>query len=277
MKKISIALLLLSVCISYQTSAQITLYTQNFDGSSSLPSGWYATPNSWFNDTTAGNTSSGYPGASGLNNIVIKDTTAAPGTDSLITAPISTVGFDNITVDWGTRFSKHFADSGSSVSLYWSTNGTTWTNVSYIENANNSTWLLENDSTPILLPAGAANQASLQLMWVADIHFTPSGTYRIDDLIVAGDSIHTTGIINLSDNDFAKVYVSSNSNINISVIQPVTENLNAEIYDLTGRLISKRNMETQTLVVDGRDLSKGVYFVKVSDPNNTITTKVLIK
>jgi hypothetical protein len=191
------------------------------------------------------------------------------------------LGFDSITVEWGNRFSKHFADSGSSVSLYWTVNDTTWTNVVFTEDSNNSTWELDNAATPILLPSGAANHASLRLMYIADIHFGPSGTYRIDDLTVAGDSLHstdtTTGIINIVDNGFARVYVNSNSNINISATQPLSEAVNIDIYDLTGRLITKRNMDSQNITINGGDLSKGMYLVKVSDHNNSLVTKILIK
>jgi len=276
MKKILTSFLFFAaVIISYQASAQHIIYTQNFDGSMTLPAGWYATPNSWFNDTTLNNASSGYAGVSGANNISIKDTTATLGNDSLITAPISTIGYNNITLDWGARLSKHYADSGSTISLYWSVNGTTWNSLSYTENPNNSGWYPENDSTPISLPAGAANVASLQLMWVADVHFTPSGTYRIDDVVVAGTSI--TGISSINADAFANVYVSGNSNINITVGQPLTESLNVEIYDLTGRQVSSTNMNTQTLAIDGRSFSDGMYIVKVSDSNRIMATKIIVR
>jgi hypothetical protein len=266
---------LLCILLSRAASAQTIISYQNFDNSPSLPSGWYATPNSWYNDTTLGNSSTGYIGASGVDNIVIQDTLAHVGYDSLISAPISSAGYDSITVQWASRMSKHFADSGSTIALYWSTDGTTWNNVSYIENPNNSNWYPENDSTPITLPAGAANRSSLWLMWLADIHFNTSGTYRIDDVTVAGDAI--TGINDITNQTFAKVYVSSNSNINISIKNQISENLNVELYDLTGRLISKINMDTQNLTIDGSHLSEGMYLVKVSDINNTMVTKVLVK
>jgi len=273
MKKILAPILFL--LLSMAASAQTIISYQSFDNSPSLPAGWYATPGSWVVDTSLGNISNGYIGASGINNVEIQDTLARVGYDSLISAPISTIGYDSITVEWGSRLSKHFADSGSTISLYMSTNGTTWVNVSYIENPNNSNWYPENDSTPIMLPAGAANQASLWLMWLADIHFNTSGTYRIDDVVVAGDVM--TGINTISNDAFAKVYVSGNSNINISIKQPVTENLNVEVYDLTGRVITRTNMDAQALSIDGSNLSEGVYLVKVSDSNNSMVTKVLVK
>jgi hypothetical protein len=275
-KNLTLFLSLFLSALSHQASAQSTIYTQNFDFQTSLPAGWYATANAWYVDTTLGNISSGYTGASGVNNVVIKDTTATAGNDSLITADISTVGYKNITIEWGTRFSKHFADSGSTISLYWSIDSTTWNNVAYVENTNNSTWGLENDSTPIALPAGAANQPALKLMWVADIHFTPSGTYRIDDLTVTGTS--TVGISEIAANtDFAKVFVNTNSEISISLSAPVTGNTYVELYDLNGKIINQSDMNTQDMMINAKNLAQGIYMVRVYDSKNNTITKVLIK
>lgn len=262
------------ICSSEQISAQTTIYTQNFDASSSLPANWYASPNSWGIDTTGGNASAGYTGSTGLNNVVIKDTTARLGNDSLISEPISTLGYANITVDWGGRISKHFADSGSTLALYWSANGSAWTSVSYTENTGNS-WALDNGTIPVALPVAASNQSSLRLMWVADIHFTPSGTYRIDDISVAGTS--TTGINDVSAGaSFAHIY-SMNTSINISLDQAPTESLTIEVYDLTGRQVYTANMNTQSLMIDAGNFSKGMYIVKASDAKRNAVSKVQVK
>jgi hypothetical protein len=266
--------LVLSMFIAGSSSAQTTLYTQNFDGSSSFPAGWYASANSWVVDTAGTNASSSYTGASGANNVAIKDTTARLGNDTLITSAIATTGYNNITIEWGTRFSKHFADSGSTIALFWTVDGTTWTPVTYTENANNSAWYLDNDSTPIALPAGAANAAALRLMWVADIHFTPSGTYRIDDLKVAGTQL-PSGINSISESaPFAKVYAGNNS-INVAVAQPLTDNTTVEVYDLTGRMVTKTEMTSQNITTGG--YTTGIYIVKVYSQTQSSTSKVVVK
>jgi hypothetical protein len=283
MKKISTALVLVffSVLVSFQAPAQTTLYSQDFDSTLALPSGWYASSHSWIIDSAAANASCCYAGATGFNNVVIQNVSATLGFDSLITNSISTLGFDSITVEWGARLTKHYEDSGSTVALYWSTNGTTWTQQAYTENPNNSGWYPENDSTPIILPAAAANQATLWLMWVADIHANPSGTYRIDDLTIAGDSIQAidtaTGIKDISQNTFAHIYVSNNTNINISTRQAMTDNLDIEIYDLTGRLVIETNMSAATLTIDGSSFAPGMYMVRVSDATRSTVSKVVLK
>jgi hypothetical protein len=268
--------LILSALTGFTASAQTVLYSQNFDSTSSLPTGWYATPGSWLVDTSGGNISSGYPAASGKNNVEIQDTLARVGSDSLIFGPISTIGFPYISLDWGTRFSKHFADSGSTVSLYYSTNGTTWTQVNYIENPNNSAWKLDNDSMPVHLPAAAGDQASLWLMWVADIFFTPSGTYRIDDVIVTGSANDGIETIH-ADNGVAHVFVSGNSNINIAMQQPATGAAQAQVFDMTGRLMATASVNSQSIIIDASAFSTGMYLVRVSDNEKSMVTKVLVK
>ena len=275
-QKFTLAALCFLAALFNQLSAQTVIYTQNFDGSPVLPAGWYASPNSWTIDTTLGNFSTGYVGSTGINNVVIKDTTARIGNDTLMTAPISTVGYNTIAIEWATRFSKHFADSGSTVSLYWSVNGTSWTSVTYTENSNNGTWAMDNGAAPVALPAAAAGQASLQLMWVADIHFTPSGTYRIDDLSVTGTP--ASGISNINaENSFAKVFVSSNSLINVSLAQPLTEATSADICDLSGRLIFKANIDKQSIQVNANQFIAGTYLVKVYNSTQSMITKIVVQ
>ena len=268
--------LILSVIAYYPASAQVTtVFTQSFDSTTSFTRGWYATPNSWYLDTTNGNISSGYNNATGGNNMVVKDTSARLGYDSLISPAIITSGYGSITVEWGARFSKHYADSGSTIGLYWSTNRTTWTNVSYTENTNNSTWGLENGGTPVALPAGANNQATLWLMWLADIHFTPSGTYRIDDVNVTGTPLAGINDVN-ADAPFVHVYTSTSS-IMISAEEALTESLSVEVYDMTGRMVTSAGMDKQSLSINTQNLSKGLYLVRVSDSVRNSVTKVSIK
>lgn len=192
MKKFNpIYALILTICLfSFHNSsiAQTSIYRQNFDSAYALPTGWQAADSTWTIDST--NSSTGYPGASGFNNVVIQNVSAKHGYDTLFSNNISTIGYSDITLIWAARNTTHFSDSGSTISgFYWSVdNGTTWTDAPYTENGNTSTWAVDNNGTAIALPAGAANQASLRFAWVAKINNTPSGTYRIDDFNVVGTS-----------------------------------------------------------------------------------------
>lgn len=272
---LSLALMLI-LCAGKNVLAQSILYHTDFDASSQLPSGWYATPSSWWVDTTGGNSSTGaYVGASGLNNVVIQDTVAARGNDQLVTSNISTTGFSNITLQWGCRVSKHFEDSGSHMSLYWSVNGGGWNALTYTENSPNSAWSLDNNGTAIALPSGAANAASLQIQWLGGIHFNLSGTYRIDDVVVEGTS--TAGIDEPGAAAFARIYTTSNSTVMVALEQQPQAPYQLMVCDLTGRVVYQTEMETQSLAIPKGNLVEGIYLVRLSNAAQNMISKVLIK
>ena len=174
-------------------TSQTTIVSENFDETSfispSLPSGWSASPASgWQSDSS--NFSTGYAAASGSRNLVISNDSVTNGDFILISKSFSTVHFGSITVTYSSRCSKHFIDNGSVISsfAYSTDEGTTWKNVPFTENPNDSNWYLINTSVRLSLPA-AANQASVKFRWVAHLKATPSGSYRIDDFQVLGTSM----------------------------------------------------------------------------------------
>lgn len=139
-----------------------------------------ATP--WaFNTTSA---SSGYTGASGGNNAAC----GTSGTSTLIFNSLSTVGYTDITVIWGARMTA----TGASPTFQWSTDGSTWTPVTYTDVANNSTWALINGGTPFSLPSGAEGASNLYFKWTSNCTAT---YYRMDDFCVQGDVSGTPTII----------------------------------------------------------------------------------
>jgi hypothetical protein len=149
--------------LSSKISAQTIIYNENFNAdSTALPAGWTTTGNAWHVETS--NASTGYIGASGLANVAVRNDSAT-GVYDLISKSISTVGYNNIGVIWGARLTTNFPTPGSAIQgLYWSShNGVTWNAVTYTENTNNSVWSLDNGSVPVVLPAGASNQPSLNL------------------------------------------------------------------------------------------------------------------
>jgi hypothetical protein len=256
-------------------SAQ-NIYTQNFDASAaSLPTGWYTNNNSWTTDSS--NFSTGYSGASGKWNAEIQNSSPA-GYDSLITNSISTTGYSDITVLWGARNSNHFSDSGSHITgFYWSTDdGATWNNIPYTENGNNSTWSLDNAGAAISLPAAVNNQASLKFLWLAHIVTAPSGTYRIDDFKVAGSP--ATGIDKVEPaKNLAYVYLINNAAISVALNQSISERVQLELFDISGKVIGRQAMESSTAIMDASQLSPGLYFVRLSTLSETMVTKIVVR
>jgi len=279
-----------------QLQAQTVLYYQNFDSSSALPSGWVSTyndtvvtqlneTNGWYVDTTGGNGSTGYPGASDSNNIVIKDIFPA-GTYELITNNINTSLDSNIQAIWGTRVSNKFFSNGGAIQgfYYSNNNGTTWDSLPYTEGvANSSAWFLDNDSMPISLPASANFQATLKFKWVAVITSGSSGTYRIDDFTVTGivdsarlDTVHA-GITTIDQaKPSAYVYVAGNSNINIVAKNIADEKYTVEVIDVLGETMERQVMASSVLSINCSNFAAGVYLVRVSNGSSSIVTKVAL-
>jgi hypothetical protein len=159
-----------------------TAYSQNFDGSGSLPAGWTADAGTgtWSLAATSG--SNIYSGASGVNNVVVTNGATLATYNLTANASISTVGYTGITVIWGARRTSTFTET---VTFAWSTDGSTWNTAAYTEVTGNSTWALINAGTAISLPVGAEGAANLQFRWTIT-QLNNSGTYRIDDFKVQG-------------------------------------------------------------------------------------------
>ena len=94
---------------------------------------------------------------------------------------------------------------------------------------------------------------------------------KIDDFVIDGV---------LSSDNFEmnqiEVYPNpSNSvfNLNLKKIEAKT----IEVYDITGKLIEKieNKLITQLMQIDLSNASNGVYFVKISTENNTVTKRII--
>lgn len=280
MKKIylTITAIVVLALTSSNTNAQTTLYTQNFDGNgTSLPVGWTTTGGlGWTVDSVTANRSTGYPGATGLFNCKIANALDTVGTKILTTNSISTSMDTGITVIWGARRTTHFSDSASSIAFGFSVNnGVTWTNVPYTENAGNSTWALDNAAVRIALPASANHQASLMFHWVATLHSTPSGTYRIDDFNVEGTV--TTGINEIANDNAISIYCENNI-LHINNSQPETPYTAAElsIIDITGRVCAKQMINENNTTYALPELATGIYFARVANSTSTFTKKIIV-
>lgn len=169
--------------------AQSTIVNENIDLTAfeSLPLGWQSTYNGNFGfrcDST--NSSNGYSGATGLNNIMIRNSDLS-GSYTLFSPILNSLGLDNISIIWGSRVSNNFFSTGSQLpTLSFSTDGNSWTPINYVDNENNSLWSLVNFGIPIALPAAADNAGFLQFKWDINILNGTNGTYRMDDIKISG-------------------------------------------------------------------------------------------
>ena len=258
-----------------QSEAQLPIYVQTFNTAyPNWPAGWSTLPASggWVMDTSTANASNGYPGASGgamveIANPISGDT----ATYVLTSAGMSTIGFTNITVIYGARNTTHFSDSGSTISSFqWSSDKINWNNISYIENANNSKWDLINSGVPMALPAAAAGQDSIWFRWIAYLVPTPSGTYRIDDLNINGDTdiientVDTIKIMSYNVNDYG-YYDSGNCPTQTPLVKnpylrTILQYVNPDIVGLEKMQASNEAFYTDTLISDELDsVCNGCY------------------
>lgn len=268
-------------CLSSQKAhAQTTIYSQNFDTTpfGAIPTGWTRTSTDtsagWGGDTTIANSSVGYTGASGLANCVIKNIAGA-GTYTLTTPAISTLNHDSISIIWGERRTTHFPDSGSAVTCAWSTDNINWNAITYVENPNNSTWYLINDSTRIPIPAGAWNKPAVNFQWTAVLHTTPSGTLRIDDFNVMGDSI-TSGISEINGILNTPSMFLSNNQLNIKMNGFSNEKINFALLSVDGKQVMNSVIEPISQTINLGTFAPGVYIVSMTGNKGTYNYKLFI-
>jgi len=270
--------ILAKICVLFFLNAafsQDTLFFENFDSVAvnTLPPNWTATAAGFSVDST--NFSSGYAGASGLKNVVVRNT-AATGTYFIETPSFSTININNITLSYGVRHTTNFPLSGSTANIldYSIDNGLTWTPITFVQNPSNSIWALINNSLVIQLPVEASNQASLKIRWGANIINNTQGSYRIDDVVVKGNDTLTytsngfLSEINLYPNPFENFLkidgFESNQSLNISL----SNNIGATVFKKYGVL------SNSTLLLPDH-LAKGIYFITVNSNNQTFTKKLI--
>ncbi len=156
------------------------------EGFANFPTGWVANPNNNNAWALNGNrNSSGYAGASGGNNMRMRNSTTSGTVCTLISNPISTVGFTGINVTWGARKSGNVP----ATTFEWRIGAGAWTPVSFTDVTNNSTWALVNAG---VLPAGAEGIPNLQFRFSITSSNTGDGfgsnDYTIDDFEIRGTS-----------------------------------------------------------------------------------------
>ncbi len=175
------------------TYAQTTIYSTDFGAVANVnPVGWTFTG---VDMTISTNTaSSGYTGASGGaylgegNSTAFTNTFGTPFSASQIgtstaTLQLSSSGFDIITVGFGMRKSSASYNTNATYFFEWSTDGTTFTPITYTE-ATAGSWGLASGAG-LTLPAAAGNQPTLFLKWT----FNRTGTgsnIKFDDVNVTG-------------------------------------------------------------------------------------------
>jgi len=216
-QKLILVILLMVTMIS---RSQVVVMSENFDSeiAPGLPFGWSTTLNYDLGFRTDSSNFSDYVGASGLKNAMIRNSDST-GTYTFYSPVFSTENLVDVTLQFASRVSNNYLTPGSTLPVleYSANGGSDWSALSYIENEANSTWALANGGIPIPLPEDAFDNPYVELRWTVDIVNDPSGTYRIDDILVQGilnPTVTLTVRVNMSNETISPdgVFIAGNFN-----------------------------------------------------------------
>ena len=145
--------------------SQTVVFNSNFDNLTvpALPTEWLALTNGNVGFRSDSTNTSGNNGASGLNNLVIRNDENVNGTYELITESFDCTPYSGLSVMWSSRVSNNFLASGSELPSFWYSldNGVSWEGLNFLDNIANSIWSEVNAGSLITLPTIADNQASI--------------------------------------------------------------------------------------------------------------------
>jgi hypothetical protein len=249
--------------------SQTVVFNSNFDNLTvpALPTEWLALTNGNVGFRSDSTNTSGNNGASGLNNLVIRNDENVNGTYELITESFDCTPYSGLSVMWSSRVSNNFLASGSELPSFWYSldNGVSWEGLNFLDNIANSIWSEVNAGSLITLPTNADNQASIRFKWKINIvgdGATTAGTYRIDDFrIYANQGVVVQELTNKS-----RVYPNPCSDyLNIDSVEEIAL---IEIFDSQGVIISSYSpYNTRTFLVDTKHWASGNYLIIMKGNN----------
>ena len=230
-----------------------------------MPTGWTSNmviSTTWRTDSS--NSSNGYTNATGLNNMLIRNTDPS-GTYILTSPDFSTIGYKNILVSWASRVSTNYLTSGSTTPIfeYSIDGGLTWQAITYTENPANSVWVPVNGGLDIALPANTENQMHLQFRWTITIVNNPNGTYRMDDFNLKGDL--QSGLNAYSNDKTFTLYPNpANEKLTIKSNIERQQAYTISITDLTGKQLQTVQSSVFPIALSTLHLAKGNYVLTLT-------------
>jgi hypothetical protein len=168
---------------------QTITYSQSFGTDASFPTNWANDGQLYTWSINSSNASGSYTGASGGSNLA----SGLSISNKFVTVSnLSTLNSTNVSILWGAR--RTYTNS---VNCQWSSDGSTWYNLTFTDVTNNSTWALVNGGTRISLPPAANGRINLRIRWTYDSDGT-AGRYRIDDFSVVATPAYAAQIISMN-------------------------------------------------------------------------------
>ncbi len=167
-----IVVVLSTFVFALQGTAQTTLLTESFESAAvgqTPPTGWavdlVGTTTNWTYFQSAGTWPTCTPN-DGTRMVEFQSFNASSGYANRLkrTTALSTVGFNNVSVDFMWLQDPGYASNADRVEVQWSTNGTSWTTAGTAINryAATQAWSMQT----VTLPSGAAGQATLYVAFL---------------------------------------------------------------------------------------------------------------
>ncbi len=186
---VSLFLLLNGTTKMYSQTDKV-IYSTNFgtaNGAVSTISGWTSSgaqaANLSISDASTSDTYTTPIAFSGNANLADGDGSPATGTAmATLAGKINTQGLSNIKVLYAARGVNSYTGI---ITFEWSSDGSTWYNITYADVTRNSTWAVINGGTWLALPPGAAGVTDLRFR-LTFVRSNAIGNYRIDDFTVLG-------------------------------------------------------------------------------------------
>ena len=182
--------------------------------------------------------------------------------------------WDIVYVQYSTDFGANWSLLGTSGPGWYNSNRTPLTTGTDCNNCPGGQWTGANTTmTTYTYPLAAFNTQSniiFRVVFHSDENTVDLGV-KIDDFVISGvlasDSFEMNQI---------EVYPNPSTgvfNLNLNNV----EAKNIEIYDVTGKLIKKMENKsiTQLTQIDLSNASNGIYFVKISTENDTVTKRII--
>ena len=184
------------------------------------------------------------------------------------------LNWDIVYVQYSTDFGANWNLLGTSGSGWYNSNRTPLTSGSDCNNCPGGQWTGANTSlTTYTYPLSAFSTQSniiFRIVFHSDEGTVDLGA-KIDDFVIDG----VLSSDNFEMNQIELYPNPSNDIFNLNLKNIEAKNI--EIYDITGKLIEKieNKLITQLIQIDLSNASNGVYFVKISTENNTITKRII--
>ena len=192
------------------------------------------------------------------------------------------MAFD-IEINWDVLYMEFSTDGGNSWEVLGTANDPNWYNSNFQNSGRPLTigkqWTGLDDTFKEYSYDLAAytNESSMAFRFVfgSDLNVNREGAV-IDDF-----TIDASQVLSVDELDSANFAIYPNPSDQIFTIDRANffgENMTIDVYDTTGKLVLKRgNITDNTYGLDMSEVSKGIYFMRITIDNSSLVKKLILK